>query len=196
MGQTVQWRQAYSCPCVNPNSGAAKPNCPICLGKGKAWDAAQSSVIGISGQKAQQQWAQIGMYEQGDVVVSIPSDSPCYSMGQFDRVLLSNNTQRFSIPLVRGNNDVLRFTYESITAVFWLDPSGAFIIQGGIPTVDVNGNLTWASGAPASGATYTIEGTRFLEYYCYGDFPNARGFFQGETLPRKAILRRFDLFGR
>jgi hypothetical protein len=196
MGQTVRWRQSFSCPCINPHSGAAKPDCPICDGKGRGWGDPIDCDAGITGQRVQREWAQSGLYESGDVVVSLPSDSAIYAMGQFDRAALVNSSERFSVVLTRGNNDILRFPLLSVTRCFWLNAAGSAIVEGRIPAVDTVGAMTWIAGEPAAGAVYTLEGTRMNEYFCFGMFPSNRGIHHGELLPKKVILRKYDLFGR
>lgn len=196
MGQTVRWRQAFACPCVNAHSGAAKPGCPICDGKGQGWKTAVDCDAGVTGQKTQREWAQSGLYESGDVVISLPSDSAIYAMGQFDRAILVNSSERFSFVLKRGSNDVLQFPFLAVTRCFWLNTAGTAIVEGGIPTVSSAGVLTWLTGEPVAGSSYTLEGTRMNEYFCWGMFPGNRGIHHGELLPKKVILRKFDIFGK
>lgn len=195
IGQQVSWRKSYACPCFNPNSGASKPNCPQCSGKGRIWDSEVPGVLGIASQKVQREWAQFGSWESGDTVVSIPENSPVYEAGQFDRVVLLNSTEQFSIPLTRGQGDKLYGRVEKVSRVFWLDGSGD-IVEGGIPTVSNAGALTWSSGAPPAGAQYTICGSRFNEYYVFGAYPSDRNEHQGMRLPKRVVLRSWDLFGR
>lgn len=202
MGQTVRWRQSFACPCTNPNSGAAKPGCPICEGKGRGWGTAVDCDAGVTGQKTQREWAQSGIYESGDVVISLPSDSAIYAMGQFDRAILVNTSERFSMVLKRGSNDSLQFPFLAITRCFWLNTAGTAIVEGSLPAVSSTGILTWPvdvvgqPGAPIAGVSYTLEGTRMNEYFCWGMFPSNRGIHHGEALPKKVILRKYDLFGR
>ena len=195
IGQGYTWRKSYACPCVNPNSGAAKKNCPHCSGRGRIWDAGKSGVAGMAGAKTQKEWAQFGLWESGDVVVTIPENTPIYDIGQFDRMTALNSTEQFSIPLIRGENDRLHFQVQDIGRVFWINEAGA-IVDGGIPTVSANGVLSWASGEPPEGQQYSLNGTRFLEYYCWGQFPSNRGMHSGARLPKRVVLRRWDLFGR
>lgn len=196
MGQDVNWRKSFACPCKNQHSGAADPKCPNCSGKGQLWDPATDGVVGITGSKVQKEWAQFGNYESGDSVVSIPENSPLYEMGQFDRVTMLNATEQFSLTLVRGAaTERLIGKIEAIGRVFWLDDDKE-IVRGGIPTVASNGTLTWAADAPPAGKLYTIAGTRFLEFYCFGDFPSNRNEHQGARLPKRVVLRKFDLWGR
>jgi hypothetical protein len=195
IGQRMSWRKAYVCPCVNQSSGSPKPNCPTCKGKGRTWITAVEGMAGISGTKVQREWAQFGQWESGDTVLTLPSDSALYAMGQFDRVTLLDGSEPFSLSLVRGNNDVLRQKNESIERVFWLSLAGV-PVEGGIPTVGAEGALTWATGAPPAGTQYSITGRCRPEYFCFADLPSARAHHSGAALPRKVVLRKFDLLGR
>lgn len=196
IGQLCAWRKAFHCPCVNPHSGAAKPTCPQCGGKGRLWDQAKNGIAGIAGQKVQQAWAQFGMWQDGDAVVSIPESSPLYEMGQFDRVTMLNATEEFSLVLTRGGPvEKLFFPVLSIIRVFWLD-ANSNVVTGGIPAVAADGSLSWSSAAPPAGAQYSISGKRYSEYFCWGQFPNVRGEHQGARLPKRVVLRSFDLYGR
>lgn len=196
MGQKFKWRKAFRCSCVNPYSGAATPGCPQCGGKSWLWAAPVPAVAGVASQQIQVRWAQFGLWQDGDMVVSIPESSPMYEMGQFDRVLMLNSTDHFSLPLAHGDpNEKLFEPIEKITRVFWLDQDGA-IVEGGIPTVNPDGTLTWTTGAPPPGVGYSISGTRYSEYFCWGPLPSDRNEHQGARLPKRLVMRRFELFGR
>ncbi|ATI15634.1 hypothetical protein [Bordetella phage vB_BbrM_PHB04] len=196
MGQKFLWRKAFRCPCVNPHSGAARLDCPQCGGKSWLWVAPKPAVAGVASQQIQLRWAQFGLWQDGDMVVSIPENSPMYEMGQFDRVVMLNSTDYFSLPLVHGDEDErLHVQVDKITRVFWLDQAGA-IVEGGIPTVGAGGVLTWADDEPPLGTTYSITGTRFTEYFCWGPYPSDRNEHQGARLPKRLVMRSFDLFGR
>ena len=198
IGQQYAWRKSYACPCIDPHSGAAKPSCPLCAGRGRKWDAPVDGVAGMSGAKTQREWAQFGVYESGDVVVTIGSDSPMYGIGQFDRVTALNATNGFSVVLTRGAlAERLLMTVASIDRVFWLTPDGAATVNGNIPVLAASGTLFWPNGgAPPAGAKYTVSGTKFLEYFCYGDFASNRNMQSGSRLPKRVVLRDFDLFNR
>lgn len=197
IGQRFAWRKSNRCPCVNPNSGAAAPGCPNCHGKSWFWESAQDSIAGVASQQIQLRWAQMGLWEDGDMVVSIPENTPMYEMGQMDRVTALNNTDGFSVALVRGS--ALERLYDSvcsITRAFWLDSTGA-VVNASLPEVDGQGSVTWTGEIiPPMGVTYTLTGTRFREFFCWGGYPGDRNQHQGARLPRRVVLRRFDLFGR
>lgn len=195
IGQRFLWRRAYDCPCINPHSGAARHDCPHCAGKGQVWDEPIEGVAGAAGYRVQREWAQFGVWESGDLVVTIPSNSPLYAMGQFDRVTMLNGTEPFSLTFTRGHNDVLQFPVERIDRVFWYDDDDS-LVDGGIPTVAADGTLHWDSDEPPAGKRYSISGTKRTEFYCWGEFPSNRNMHSGEPLPRRVVLRRFDLFSR
>jgi hypothetical protein len=199
IGQQMLWRQASVCPCFNPVSGAAKPSCPVCSGKGRVWAAAVAGMAGFAGQKAKVEFAQLGLWTQGDIVLTIPESSALYALGQFDRVVMQSTVLPFSLNLTRGSGDVLPYTQVvSVAKVFWLSTDGTTIIPGGIPTVGAGGVLTWPTGQtpPPSGAQYSISGTYAAEYYAPYELGSNRNFFSGARLPRKMLMRLWDLFGR
>lgn len=196
IGQSFLWRKSYACPCVNPQSGAAKPKCKRCAGKGRTWDAAIVSRAGVPGASSMKRFEQFGILDAGDLQLVIPSDQPMYAMGQFDRVVMVERTEPFSMNLLRGVNDgALRFPVVSIDRVFWLD-AAENEVNGVPPDVLADGTLSWGANPPPSGITYSLTGRRQPEYFCYLQLPHDRPEHFGEPLPRRALLRRFDLFGR
>ena len=195
IGQRFIWRKASACPCINPNSGAPKAGCPHCFGKGFIYAKPIPATAGVANQQTQLQWAKMGLWETGDAVISIPQSSPMYDMGQRDRVTMLNSTDPFSVPLVHGAvNERLLTPVETLTRVFWYDAQGN-VVEGGLPAVGDKGLLTWATGEPPPGATYTIEGTRFSEYYCFGPYASDRGEHMGARLPKRVVLRKYDIAG-
>ena len=194
IGQSILWRKAFSCPCINLHSGAAKPGCPLCLGKGRSWGDPVEGYAGMSGQSVQRTWAQFGVAELGDVVLTLPSDTPAYDAGQFDRFTLADSSEPFSSNITHGSADSLRFTPSAIDRVFWIVDNVA--VEGAAPDVDENGVMTWTSGEPPTGAVYSITGRVRPEYFIFSAFPSDRSHQHGSRLPRKVVLRKFDLYGR
>ena len=194
MGQSFAWRRSYACPCINKNSGQANPKCPHCSGKGRLWAGAVVGDAGIMSRSRMREFAAFGIWDQDDIMLSIPSNSPLYAMGQFDRIAALNRSEPFSANLIRGLNDTLRFPVLSVDRVFWLN--GEHIRDVALPVVNEDGSLTWADGAPPAGATFSLTGRRTPEYFVYQELPTDRPLHFGEPLPRRVTLRRFDLFGR
>jgi hypothetical protein len=200
IGQNMNWRKGNLCPCFNPQSGAAIPGHPLCAGKGWIWDAPIAAKAGVnSSPKEKREWAQMGQWEAGDVVMTVPSDSTIYNkLGRFDRIELLNAQDVFKLMLTRGVNDRIILPVINFTRVFWLDPTNINnTIDGGLPAIDGSGNLTWPNNdGPPAKTQYSIAGTRFIDFFVWYDLPSSRNEHFGAALPQKAWLRRLDLFGR
>lgn len=198
IGQDVQWRRSFSCACVNLASGQPDPKHALCSGKGRIWEPPITTVTGVASQKVQMQWAQMGQWEQGDMVLSIPQVSPLWNAGQYDRVTSMNSTDVFSQPLVRGApTERLIFAVASVTRCFWLHPQTRVIVEGGLPVVSATGTLSWPNGGePPPGMTYSLTGTKHAEYFIWGEMTSDRNQHSGMALPRRVVARKWDLFGR
>lgn len=194
MGQSFGWRRSYACPCVNPHSGQAKPNCPVCAGKGRLWDGARDGIAGVISRDQMKNFAAFGVWDAGDIMLSIPSDSLLYQIGQFDRVLANNRSEPFSLNFVRGTNDLVRFPIIAVDRAYYL--SGDVPVELDVLGVLPDGRIQWGASAPPVGVTYSVTGRRTPEYFCYQELPADRPMHHGEPLPRRIVLRRFDLFGR
>lgn len=199
VGQSVLWRRSYACACVSPSSGQPDPKHALCGGKGRLWDPPVATVTGIARQQVVAEWIQTGQYETGDMVLSIPQNSPLWDAGQFDRVTMLNSTDVFSLPMQRGApSERLLFPVQSVTRCFWLHPTTRVVVEGSVPVIDANGVPTWPSGVgePPPASTYSLSGTKFDEYFIFGAFPSDRNQHQGMRLPKRVIARKWDLFGR
>jgi len=200
IGQQVEWRRSYSCACVNPNSGAPDPKHALCQGKGRLWDPPVATITGIASQQVQLEWQNSGQYESGDMVLSIPQNSPLWEAGQFDRIMLLTGTDAFSMPLQRGSpRERLLFRPQRIERCFWHHPqSRETIVEGTPPQVDAQGNLSWPGGVgePPTGITYSLSGVKFDEYFVFQQLPSDRNQHQGMRLPRRVTVRKWDLYGR
>ncbi len=209
MGQSVQWRRAVACPCRDRFSGAARPDCAHCAGKGWQWSALQPGHVGVSGMQRQRQWAQLGRYETGDVVVTLPSDSPIYGIGETDRVLFTDNSNAFSTSLVRGRDDrAWPWPIQHIERLFWLETGLQQIVDAQLPALPDDDAVfldmyptpeAWLAAClptPPLNQTYSLTGRYFPEYFVWGDLVQTRHHHDGFDLPRHVVLRRVDLFGR
>lgn len=198
MGQTVQWLPANACPCRAAHSGAADPSCPVCLGKGWVWDGVITTSVGLTGQQIQRRWAEMGMYEAGDVVVSIPGDATIQAIGEFDRVQFVQSSEPFSMVIHPDRVLPLPFTLIALDRATVIRDGG--LVDLPLPGVDATAESPfWWAGSdddnrPAAGESWTLTGRRIPEYFVYGNFPQDRAHEQGRALPRRVVLRKFDLF--
>ncbi|BCP56306.1 hypothetical protein K32_49230 [Kaistia sp. 32K] len=198
MGQQILWRASFACSCVNPTSGAPDAKCKLCGKKGRIWSPAQRTVVGLQKQEIKPEWVNAGLWEAGDLLVTVPENSPMWQGGQFDRVTMLNAEDRFSRPLVRGkpDEDLSMLSVKSIERVFWKHPVTQALIEGGIPEVDGDGKITWGAGAPPAGMAYSITGFRYPDYFIWGELPSNRNIHSGVRLPKRVVLRRWDLLGK
>lgn len=192
MGQDTLWRRAHACPCVNPSSGQPKPNCKHCFAKGRMWEGEVAARTGVAGGGAHKQWANFGISATGDVVVSVPSDSPLYAIGPYDRVLFLNRTEPFSQNVVKGVNERINFPVVALEKVLYLQDDQ--LVDAELPMILPDGKLDWSGVEVPDGVTFSITGRRRAEYFCMPDTPFDRPHHAGAALPRKVVLRRFDLY--
>lgn len=197
IGQRVLWQQSFICPCIQDHSGAADTACPICKGKGRTWNAPVDGVVGVTAQGVDAKIQDFGAMELGDITLTVPSDSPLYNLGRFDRVTLLNSTDVFSRVLTRIPGDNLSdLSVQSITRVFWRSPDKRSIIDGSLPVVSANGTLVWGDGGPDFGVQYSVTGIKFDTYFVWQSLPSDRNEHQGAPLPRRVQARKWDLYSR
>lgn len=198
LGQDVLWRRATKCPCRDPYSGAARPGCPNCQGRGTFWAAPVRCRTAMAGVKVTREWAAFGMWQSGDVVLTVPSDSALYACGEDDRVALVQSSVPFNAVLTRSGDERLTYTVAELETCIWLQPGDSSLVQGDLPTVAADGAVTWPTGAvqPDPGQQYTLTGRRRPEYFILKDLPQDRAHLGGRDLPRRVAARLFDLFGR
>ena len=196
IGQATAWRRSNLCPCVVEYSGAASQGCLVCSGRGHFWDAPVLGMTGLSGQKIMREWMQSGNAELGDVVFTIPSDSPLYDIAPYDRVTLVNSSAPWSASFVRGSEDFSRHQIVDVDRVMWMADDGASVEYGDAPIVADDGAFSWAQNGPPVGIAYSMSGRVRPEYFVWGDYPSDRAHHSGRRLPRRVVMRKFDLFGR
>lgn len=196
MGKRFVWRPSEACSCLNPFSGAADQYCPLCRGVGRIWSDGIEGVAGVTHVDTSRDWKEFGRLEAGDVTVTVPEVSPLFDLKEFDRLMLVDSDELFSITMVRGDADYFSFTAKQVDEVFWLDEDKQRV-NGGIPLIHSNGTLEWTDGdGPPDGVRYSISGRRHTEYFVYIGLPAGRFMHQGARLPKKVLARRWDLFGR
>lgn len=200
IGQDVLWMRSWACPCMDRNTGSPQPACPLCVGRGRLWDAPVEMVMGIASQSTQIKWAKMGMWEHGDMVVVLPENCEAWDYGgQFDRFITKQGLDGFSEVLTRGApSERLRMPVNSIMRCFWIEPGDPVRIQeGGLPVIDAKGRPSWPNGGePPPGMQYSLTGDRFSEYFMLDSYPSDRNEHRGMRLPKKIVLRKWDLYGR
>lgn len=192
IGQDVLWRRAHACPCVSPHSGHASPACQHCTGSGRLWKRPVEARTGVAGGNVHKQWLTTGLAAAGDVIVSVPSDSPLYKVGPYDRVLFLNRTEPFSQNIVKGVNEQISFAVVELESVLYLQDGE--LVDAELPMVLPDGSINWSGVELPDGVTFSLAGRRRAEYYCFPESPFDRPHNVGAALPRRVVLRRFDLY--
>ncbi|EAB4417299.1 hypothetical protein D7B12_17875 [Salmonella enterica] len=200
IGQNVLWMRAWACPCQNPTNGSPKPNCPLCVGRGRVWDKPVETTVGIASQSTQIKWAKMGLWEHGDMVVVVPESSHVWDNGgQFDRFITQEGLDGFSEIFVRGApTEKLRIPIHRIMRCFWIDPANPKgIVEGALPLIGEDGRPSWPDGGePPPGIQYSLTGDRYSEYFMLDSYPDDRSEHKGMRLPKRVVLRKWDLFNR
>lgn len=93
-------------------------------------------------------------------------------------------------------NNRIRFPVISVEKVLQIDVAGVtpVLVQRGLPDVDQLGKITWPAGEPVG--TYSLTGRRNVEFFAWTSQPFDRPHEHGEPLPRRIVMKRFDLYGR
>ncbi|UIS74629.1 hypothetical protein [Morganella phage Mecenats66] len=200
IGQEFLWRKALMCPCQQANSLSADPECKNCHGIGYTWDSPVLITSGAAGEKMQSKWIDMGYYEQGDLVMTVPENNILWDQGgRYDRLTAINSTHRLQRVLIRGSRvgESLMKDVKSVSAVRWLNSDGV-LVNGDLPAVTEDGGIdfTGVEVQPVPGSRYTIEFDAYSEYFLYQDDFRVRNEHAGMRLPKMIVIRRYDLLNR
>jgi len=193
IGQDVLWRRAFACPCVNPTSGQASAKCKHCKGQGRMWEEAKGARTGVAGGSVQKRWREFGMFDDSDIVLSVPSDSILYAIGPYDRVLFMNRSEPFSQNIIKGVNERINWFVLEVDRVFYENDAGE-LVNAPLPLVLPDGKLDWTGVEVPDGVTFSVTGRRRGEYFCVPALAFDRPHHAGATLPRRVVLRNFSMY--
>ena len=199
MGQQMLWRRAALCPCRDPDSGGARQDCPLCTGRGWSWGHGVPSRAGVVGAMAQRRQADFGQWEDGDVALSVPGDTPMWNAGEKDRFAFLQGEMPFQAALLHDGLARLDFTPVRIDRCFWLRDGENAYRDASLPSRDpVTGRLSWPTGTtqPDAGVRFTVSGTKRPEFFLFAHIPVSRAHFDGLPLPKLFHCKRLDLLLR
>lgn len=196
LGQTAQWQQARICPCRSSTSGGANVNDPVCGGTGYLWSNPIACKIALEAMNTGREYAMTAEWEKGDIVATLPSDSPAYQAGEYDRLTLTQSSLRINHILTRGVNDALRYRHPiSIEEVFSVVGGAKTILTPNLDFSLIGNAISWNTNVIPVGTQYSITYTAHPEYFFYKELVMDRPH-GGRSLPRKVHLRLMELFGR
>ena len=196
-GQPVIWCRSSKCPCRTPVSAGGDTDCFQCRGKGILYGDPQPAWAGTPSMRVAKDWSGYGQSETGDLMLSVPADSPLYEAGVDDKVILINSSEPFSYILTRSPTLYLWFPVVELQRCYWLSPDTTVLFEGALPIVALDGTLSWADGtaAPPMGTQFSLTGRSNPAFRVFRDLPQDRALF-GTGLPRRMSLKRLDLADR
>lgn len=198
MGQAVLWRRASLCPCAGRDhySGGPSQDCPVCTGRGWAWGAGVPSRAGVVGAGAKRKQADFGQWEDGEVSLSVPSDTPLWNAGERDRVEFADGDMGFQLALRNSGAPRIDFTPVRFERCFWLRAGDTAFREADPPKWDkATGFLSWPANSirPDAGEHFTLVGRKRPDFQVVASLPIARAHFNGLPLPRLLKCVRTDL---
>ena len=196
MGQSVLWRRAALCPCRDVYSGGSRQDCPVCTGRGWSWGRGIPSKTGVVGAKAGRKQADFGQWEDGDVALSVPGDTPMWHAGEKDRVQFMDGEMPFQVALRHDGGARIDFVPLRFERCFWLRGNEAAFRDADLPKWDAGtGALSWPAGRtpPDAGEQFTLTGVKRPDFMLVSHLPISRAHFNGLPLPRLFQCRRTDL---
>lgn len=199
MGQSMVWRKAMLCPCRDKHSGGAREDCPVCSGRGVSWGRGVPSKAGVVGAKAAKKQAEFGQWEDGDVALSVGSDTPMWLAGEKDRFRFLDGEMPFSVVLRHNGAARIDFVPVRFERCFWLRGDEDAYREASLPRWDAaTGSLSWPAGSvpPDAGDHFTLTGWKRPEYFLFGTVPVSRQHFNGLPLPRLFHCKKIDLIDR
>ena len=196
IGQAATWERASRCPCRSTRTGGADVACVVCKGIGWIWDAPQPCAFGVSGSTPSRKFAAFGEWEDGDVLLTIPSDSLAYDMGERDRITMTQSSLRSTEVLTRGTNETLRYSQPIALSTVWGIVANAR--QEFYDSIDfqLDGHtMLWLTTTLSAGQQYSVLYTARPQYFVYRELVGDRPM-GGRSMPRKVHVKLMELFNR
>ena len=159
--------------------------------------------IGVSGVTFTKQFAQFGEWDRRDMIATVPARDASgalleiYGIGDFDRVTLVDSVVRQSFVGQRGQADTVpERTIRAVTDAFGLHNGAKVPLEDGTDFRVTGNTVEWLSSALAVGEGYTLRYVASPEYFVWTSIEQPRAHDLGKALPKRVVLRSFDLFGR
>jgi hypothetical protein len=185
----------------------------VCGGRwGYLYEPVVRATLLVTGLNFTSQYAQFGVVEVGDSVVSVPTHvyddlsnaaefEMWESVGQFDRIILADVTTRVHELVVRDElqsgsmRDALRHPQAvSVLAIIQSDKNTGDVTRYnvGVDYVLDGGKVHWLSSeAPVVGSQYSVLYTANPTFLVLSELPQPRGV-DGNPLPKRLHVRYAD----
>ncbi len=165
-GITVSWEEGILCSCWGTVDGGQltyqtrepDPYCKLCRGEGYSYKEPKI-FDGVVLQKMDfnLMFNVMGQYENGDMQMTVPSDTPIWSKGaQGDRITIMDRYVTQFEEVVKGK-DILRYVPAEMQSVQW----GDTVYNLGTDYHIEGDEIVWVGNQPPDGVWY---GVRFFTY--------------------------------
>lgn len=206
-GLDVLWERSWYCTCRHKETLQPDPTCPICLGKGVAYDPAVKTVVAIQSQEKGVSSMDLGLYDSGTAIGTTFINE---AISFRDRLTVPDvpvyQSMIFDVTEKRVKNGMyLYYDVKTITMARGQlrGENGVALIEGEDYTIDYSKNIFYPkSHLLNTNVSLNIE--TVLRYivtdllkesrYQYTAKNKGRDNASFEELPRKLLLKREDIF--
>lgn len=195
-GIKVMWERAYFCPCLNPDSGHPRVDCPRCHGKGIAYLPSEDTIMAIQSQEKGTNQMDIGIFDSGTAIGTT----------QLEKRI--SYRDRFTVPEVLMPQQMIYFVnkdrikkgiplYYDVKEVIYIATQEGIVYE---EDYEIKNNRLYLN-EKYENHTVTLNILMTLRYvvsdilkesrYQYTTFNQPRTKF--ENLPQKLLLKREDV---
>lgn len=206
-GLKVKWEQSWLCTCRHPETLQPDSSCPICYGKGVAYELPVSTSLAIQSQEKGVTSIDLGLYDSGTAIGTSYVDE---TISFRDRITVPDvkvyQSMVFNVTERRVRNGFyMYYDVKEITMIRGVldGQQGAYLVEGEDYTVDLNRNILYPK-AHLVGTNVSLNIKTVLRYividllkesrYQYTELNRGAENPQFEELPRKLLLKREDIF--
>ncbi|CAI9421175.1 hypothetical protein LOS22_14570 [Enterococcus faecium] len=200
-GINILWERAWLCTCRNPMTLAPDSNCPICRGRGIAYQPAVKDIMIIQSQEKGVSNQDLGLFDSGTAIGTTPIDSKITFRDRvtvpdveiYQSFIFNVNSRRLETGMF------LSYDVKRLEDVY--GDKGQVLIEGKDFTMDYSTN-TFYPKQHLLNTNISINMAVTLRYlvidllkesrYQYTKFGVKEPLF--ENLPRKLLLKREDIF--
>lgn len=206
-GLSALWERSWYCPCRNPETLQPDPTCPICSGKGVAYDPAVKTDIAVQSQEKGIVSMDLGLYDSGTAIGTTYLNE---AISYRDRITLPDvkiyQSMIFDVTKKRVTNGMyLYYDVHTLNMVRGTikGQHGVDLIEGTDFTMDYDRNIFYPK-EHLIGTNVSLNIETILRYividllkesryqYTEKDLGKDNRIF--EELPRKLLLKREDIF--
>lgn len=206
-GLDVAWEQSWLCTCRHPETLQPDSSCPICYGKGVAYEAPVSTVVAIQSQEKGISSIDLGIYDSGTAIGTAYSGD---KMSFRDRITVPDvkiiQSMVFNVTQRRIEHGF--YMYYDVRSIIMArgvinGTQGSYLVENEDYTVDYTRNIFYPKEHLLN-TNVSLNIETVLRYiiidllkesrYQYTELHAGNRGSIFEELPRKLLLKREDIF--